>query len=109
MFHWLNQMIITSTTKLLMMGPRDSLGKPIEATDFSDFFQNFKKLGIAISGLCTMTSLMHFIISLTKLSASAGNDRARSTAIKGVLFSGVALALFGGITTVVAVFWNAFT
>lgn len=91
----------------IAFGVQDSLGKPIEADDFGTFFASFKKFGVAVTGICTLTSLVFFIIALTKLSASAGNDRARATAIKGVLYSGIALALFGGATVIIGVFWNA--
>lgn len=85
-----------------------SLGEEISSDDFTGFFSSFKAFGTAISGICALTSLVFFVIALTKLSTSAGNDRARSSALKGVLLSGVALALFGGITVIVGVFWNAF-
>ena len=49
---------------------------------------------------------MAFLISVTKLAASAGNPIARQRALAGILFSGVALALFGGAWVVVSFFWN---
>lgn len=86
---------------------RPSLGEDVSASEFTDFFQKFKGLGVAATGICTLTSLLFFIISLTKLSTSAGNDRARATALKGLLYSGIALALFGGATVIIGIFWNA--
>lgn len=83
-----------------------SLGEDVTASEFADFFNKFKGLALFVSGLCTITALIFFIISLTKLSTSAGNDAARSKAIHGILYSGISLALFGGISVVVGVAWN---
>lgn len=59
-----------------------------------------------IVSVCTVVSLVAFLISVTKLATSAGNPAARQRAIQGILFSGVALALFGGAWTVVTFFWD---
>lgn len=88
-------------------GTVKSLGEAPDASELSGFFSGFKTIGTAISGICAITALIFFIINLTKFSTSAGNDMLRSRALKGLLFSGVSLALFGGITVVVGVFWNA--
>jgi len=84
-----------------------SLSEAPSASEFVDIFQGFKQIGTAVSGICTITSLISFVISLTRLGTSAGNDVVRSRALKGILFSGISLALFGGITVVVGIFWNA--
>lgn len=107
MFNILAQVLSRNSLAAFAMGSRDSLGKPIDADDFGTFFSSFKKFGVAITGICTLTSLVFFIIALTKLSASAGNDRARATALRGVMYSGISLALFGGATVIIGVFWNA--
>lgn len=59
-----------------------------------------------IVSVCTVVSLVAFLISVTKLATSAGNPAARQRALQGILFSGVALALFGGAWTVVTFFWD---
>lgn len=104
---WIKTFPAKALAGFASLSPRPSLGEAIDEEDFSTFFGEFKKFGIAITGICTITSLVFFIIALTKLSASAGNDRARAAALKGVLYSGIALALFGGATVIVGVFWNA--
>ena len=88
-------------------GTMKSLGEAPDASELSGFFSGFKTFGTAISGICAITSLIFFVISLTKFSTSAGNDMQRTRALKGFLFSGVSLALFGGITVIAGVFWNA--
>ena len=114
----LNALIVALTTILVRIemlpayaiSIRDdgfSLDKPIEVSDFEGFFKRFKEVGIIICGICTLTSLIFFIISLTKLSVSAGNERGRADALKGVLFSGASLVVFGGASTIIGIFWNA--
>lgn len=83
-----------------------SIGSPPNASELSGFFGGFKAIGTAISGICAVTALIFFVISITKLSTSAGNDMQRSRAIKGIFYSGISLALFGGITVVAGIFWN---
>ena len=89
-------------------GERTSLGAPISETDFADFFDKFKGIGVLVSGICTVIALALFVLAISRLSTSASNDMARAKALKQILWSGIALALFGGITVVVGVFWNAF-
>ena len=88
-------------------GTMKSLGEAPDASELSGFFSGFKTIGTAISGICAITALIYFVINLTKFSTSAGNDMQRARALKGLLFSGVSLALFGGITVIAGVFWNA--
>lgn len=59
-----------------------------------------------ITAVCTVVCFVAFLISVTKLATSAGNPVARQRALHGILFSGIALALFGGAWTVVSIFWN---
>lgn len=83
-----------------------SLGDPPTQNEFINFFTTFKTLAAAVMGICTITSLICFIISVSKLSTSAGNDMMRSKALKQILWSGIALAAFGGSATLVGIFWN---
>lgn len=84
-----------------------SLSEPPRASELSGFFSSFKMMGTIVSGLCTITALIFFVINLARLSTSVGNDMQRFRALKGILFSGLSLALFGCITVVVSIFWNA--
>lgn len=65
-----------------------------------------RSIGLAITSICTIICFAAFLISVTKLSASAGNPQARQRALTGILVSGIALALFGGAWVVVSFFWN---
>lgn len=87
-------------------GSVTSLSEAPSLSEMTDVFKGFKALGTAISGICAITALIFFVISITRLSTSVGNDMQRSRALKGILFSGISLALFGGLTVVVSIFWN---
>lgn len=95
-------------TATITGGTRPSLGEPVSADEFGSFFDGVKTLATALMGIFAITALIFFIISLTKLSTSAGNEQGRARAIKGILFSGIALALFGGATALVGVAWGMF-
>ena len=65
-----------------------------------------KKVAQAITGVLTVICFVAFLFCVTKLALSAGNPQTRRMAISGILFSGIALALFGGAWIVVSFFWN---
>lgn len=85
-----------------------SLGDPISFSDFAAAIMNYKRLAIAISGICAVSCIILFFISVAKLSVSSGNDAARSRAMKGILFSGIGLLIFGGATAIIGIAWNFF-
>ena len=91
------------------VGSRPSLGSPVEASDFTNFLVSFKGLAMAVTGVCTITAVLTLCINIAKLSVSADNDMARQRAWKGIGYSGLALAIFGGATTLIGVFWNIFS
>ena len=90
-------------------GERNSLGAPVSEADFAEFFEKFKEIGLLISGICTVIAITLLVIAISKLSTRAGNDMARSKALKQILWSSIALGLFGGMAVIVGVFWNAFS
>lgn len=61
--------------------------------------------GIAAVGAVTMVVL--FIIQFLKLGASAGNPSARSQALVGVLWTGIAAAGLGAVAIITGIFYNA--
>ena len=70
------------------------------------FLTNYKGLALAISGICAITSIIMLVVSISRLSVSAGNEQLRRKAWGGIILSGIALALIGGISVVVGVFWH---
>ena len=68
--------------------------------------QTSKKVAQAITSILTVISFVSFLFWVAKLAMSAGNPQTRRVAISGILFSGIALALFGGAWVAVSFFWN---
>ena len=68
-----------------------------------------RMIGTTVTAVCTIICFIAFLISVTKLATSAGNPTNRQRALTGILFSGIALALFGGAWVVVTFFWNFLT
>ena len=68
-----------------------------------------KDVARTITSVLTIISFVSLLFWVAKLALSAGNPRNRTTALTGILFSGVALALFGGAWVVVSFFWNILT
>jgi len=95
-----------------------SLGKPLfdEAGNMDassnaavqEVLGRYRKIGSFVFGFCTVTALLFFIFNITKLSMSAGNDMARNRALKGLLYSGLALSLFGGSSIIFSIAVNLF-
>lgn len=87
-------------------GAQVSLSHRVTADEFSAFISNYKGLALFIAGICAITAIVMFIVSISKLSVSAENDQLRRKAWAGIITSGVALALLGGISVVIGIFWH---
>ena len=83
-----------------------SLGDKIELSDFAKTIGNFKTIAVALCGICAITCIIIFFVSVTRLSASAGNEHNRSRAMLGILLSGVGLMFFGGASVLIGIAWN---
>lgn len=59
-----------------------------------------------IAAICVCIALGFFIWSITKIATSGGNDKKLSEAKTSLLWSGVALAMFGSLLFCVRFFWN---
>lgn len=60
-----------------------------------------------IAGVGAVTMIVLFIVQFMKLGASAGNPQARSQALVGVLWTGIAAAGLGAVTLIVGFFFNS--
>lgn len=67
-----------------------------------------KSKGIAqvILGICTVISIIGLVINIARMAASGSNEQNRKKAQTAILWSGIALALFGGLSIVVGFFWG---
>lgn len=59
-----------------------------------------------VTAICTIICFVAFLISVTGLATSGSHPIQRRGAIIGILWSGVALTLFGGGWVLVSFFWN---
>jgi len=87
----------------------------VSGEDFADgstnawknLFSKYKNFIVGIAGVATISMLLFFIINFMKLGATAGNPQARSQALGGVLWTGIATACLGAVTIIVGFFYNS--
>jgi hypothetical protein len=71
------------------------------------FIGKYRNFITGIAGIGAVTMVVLFIVQFMKLGASAGNPQARSQALVGVLWTGIAAAGLGAVTLIVGFFYNA--
>lgn len=69
-------------------------------------FTEYRGVIVGISGIGAITMIVFFIINFMKLGASAGNPQARTQALIGIIWTGLAAAGLGGVTIFVGFFYN---
>ena len=74
---------------------------------WSDFYERYRGFIVGISGVGAITMIVLFIVQFMKLGASAGNPQARSQALGGVLWTGIAAAGLGAVTIITGFFYNS--
>lgn len=77
------------------------------ADAWTAFLNKYKGFITGVAGIGAITMIVLFIIQFIKLGASAGNPQARSQALVGVLWTGIAAAGLGAVTLIVGFFYNA--
>ena len=78
-----------------------------DTSAWNQLFDRFKGVIVGLTGVGTLVMIVLFIVQFMKLGSSAGNPQARSQALTGVLWTGVAAALLGSVTIIVGFFYNA--
>lgn len=78
-----------------------------DANTWNHIFAKYKNVIVGVSGIGAITMMALFIIQFMKLGASAGNPQARSQALTGVLWTGIAAALLGAVSIIAGFFYNA--
>ncbi|MFF2531589.1 hypothetical protein ACFVS2_22015 [Brevibacillus sp. NPDC058079] len=76
-------------------------------SSWNQIIEKYRGFIVGISGIAAITMVVIFIIQFLKLGASAGNPQARSQALTGVLWSGIAAAGLGAVSLIVGLFYNA--
>ena len=74
---------------------------------WNTFIDKYRFWISGFSGIAAVTMILFFIINFMKLGASSGNPQGRSNAIQGLVWTGLAAAGLGGVSIVVAFFYNA--
>ncbi|AFV21965.1 MULTISPECIES: hypothetical protein [Bacillus] len=59
---------------------------------WTNFINKYRNFIVGISGIGAVSMIMFFIFQFMKLGASAGNPQARSQALTGLIWSGIAAA-----------------
>ena len=77
------------------------------AASWNTFIDKYRFWISGFSGIAAVTMILFFIVNFMKLGASAGNPQGRSNAIQGLVWTGLAAAGLGGVSIVVAFFYNA--
>lgn len=68
---------------------------------WTKFINKYRNFIVGISGIGAVSMIMFFIFQFMKLGASAGNPQARSQALTGLIWSGIAAAGLGAVTIIV--------
>lgn len=74
---------------------------------WNKFIDKYRFWISGFSGIAAVTMILFFIVNFMKLGASSGNPMGRSNAIQGLVWTGLAAAGLGGVSIIVAFFYNA--
>lgn len=88
---------INSDGEITKIGDFDK-SKATSGDNFKPVIDKYKEFIVGIGSFATVTMVLFFILNITKIAAAAGNPQARSQAIAGVVWTGVAVALLGSVT-----------
>lgn len=70
------------------------------------FITRYKNIAVFIGGLATITMVGAVIYNIFRLNTSGGNPMQRQQSIRGILICGVCVALLGGATMFIGLFWG---
>lgn len=76
------------------------------ASAWNNFIKKYKNFIVGISGVGAVSMILFFVMNFMKLGATAGNPNERQKVIMGLIWSGVAAAGLGAVTTFVGIFYN---
>ncbi|PLS19674.1 hypothetical protein CVD28_04465 [Bacillus sp. M6-12] len=97
---------VTSKGQLTISG-NDNFTTGSSAGAWGKLFEKYKGFIVGISGIGAISMIAFFVIQFMKLGASAGNPQARSQALAGVLWTGLAAAGLGAVTIITGFFYNS--
>lgn len=78
-----------------------------DSNQWNNLFGKYRTVVVGVSGVGAITMIVFFILNFMKLGSSAGNPQARSQALTGVLWTGLAAAGLGAVSIIAGFFYNA--
>jgi len=84
-----------------------SLKKGDMSSSWTDLIKRYRFWIAGFSGIAAVSMILFFILNFMKLGASAGNPNARSQALSGLIWTGLAAAGLGGVSIIVGFFYSA--
>ena len=86
----------------------DGLSDGTAADTWNTIFNKSKVFLVGLAGIGMLVFVGLFIKNFMALGAAANNPTARSQALTGCLWTGIATAACGSVTLLIGLFWNAF-
>lgn len=99
---------ITNDGKMNISGGSGMTTGASSGSAWTNFIEKYRNFIVGISGIGAVSMILFFIFQLLKLGSSAGNPQARTQALTGLIWSGVAAAALGSVTIIVGFFYSAF-
>ena len=78
-----------------------------DSNQWNNLFGKYRTVVVGVSGVGAITMIVFFILNFMKRGSSAGNPQARSQALTGVLWTGLAAAGLGAVSIIAGFFYNA--
>lgn len=78
-----------------------------DGSSWTKLISKYRFFIAGVSGIGAVSMILFFIINFMKLGGTSSNPQGRSSAIMGLVFSGLAAAGLGAVTFIVGIFFNA--
>lgn len=102
------EVTISDNGKLTITGNSGMTTGVSSGTAWTNFIKKYRNFIVGIAGIGAVSMILFFIFQLLKLGSTAGNPQARTQALTGLIWSGVAAAALGSVTIIVGFFYSAF-
>lgn len=101
-----NDLDISYNNGQLDLGGLDDDKDSSQDSVWTKLFTEYRGIIVGLSGVAAITMIVFFIINFMKLGAASGNPQARTQAIMGLIWTGLAAAGCGGVSIFVGFFYN---
>lgn len=87
-----------------------TVGNKVEGDEqVGNLVSKTKAIAQIILGIATVVSICSLVVCIAKMALAGSNEANRKKAQTGILWSGIALAMFGSLSVVVGFFWSFLT